>query len=182
MQNSGSFSRILEIVLVLGNYMNGTSSRGGALGFKLSSMNKLVDTKASNNKVSLLNFIVGVVEKKFPEVLSLIDESKCFEEASKGILHPFFCVASCLFFFFSCFFCWCAVPLQSIQSDTNEVKNGANAVQKALEGLEEAEGDRFREVFTISSSIFPFFFFFLSFSFSFSFLFFLLPWLALWSP
>jgi len=41
MQNSGALARILEIVLVLGNYMNGTSTRGGAIGFKLSSINKV---------------------------------------------------------------------------------------------------------------------------------------------
>jgi len=61
-----------------------------------------VDTKSGNNKVSLLNFIVGVVEKKFPEVLSLVDETKCFEEAAKSMLPqktpPSTLPESCLFF------------------------------------------------------------------------------------
>jgi hypothetical protein len=48
----------LKIVLAYGNYLNGTSTRGGAFGFKLDTLNKIADIKSNDNKKTLLNFIV----------------------------------------------------------------------------------------------------------------------------
>ncbi len=40
-KQSGKFKKVLEVVLALGNYLNGGSFRGAAYGFKLDALNKL---------------------------------------------------------------------------------------------------------------------------------------------
>ena len=62
--------KLLEIVLAYGNYMN-RGQRGNASGFKIASLNKIVDTKSSiDNKVTLLHYMVEVFEKKVSHWLS----------------------------------------------------------------------------------------------------------------
>lgn len=54
----------LELVLAMGNFIN-KGQRGSALGFKISSLNKMIDTKASTNKnMTLLHYLVEIIEKK----------------------------------------------------------------------------------------------------------------------
>ncbi|KAJ1658246.1 hypothetical protein IWQ61_002482 [Dispira simplex] len=81
--NSESFPTILGIVLTMGNFMNGTGFRGGAFGFKIHSLNKLVDTKASDNKTTLLHFLADITCKEFPEALQFLQELKPIEEACR---------------------------------------------------------------------------------------------------
>ena len=55
---------LFEVILCFGNYMN-KGSRANASGFKVSSLNKIIDTKSSSDKrVTLLHFIISVLEKK----------------------------------------------------------------------------------------------------------------------
>ncbi|KAH9927041.1 hypothetical protein B0H21DRAFT_136915 [Amylocystis lapponica] len=42
--NAKHFKELLSLILLIGNYMNGTGIKGGAFGFRISSINKLVDT------------------------------------------------------------------------------------------------------------------------------------------
>eukprot|EP01099_Mayorella_cantabrigiensis_P004858 TRINITY_DN3736_c0_g5_i1.p1 TRINITY_DN3736_c0_g5~~TRINITY_DN3736_c0_g5_i1.p1 ORF type:complete len:628 (-),score=241.18 TRINITY_DN3736_c0_g5_i1:502-2250(-) len=81
-QKSKSFVKLLEIVLALGNYINGNTARGGAFGFKLDAMLKLTDTKG-NNKANLLHYLCEFSEKKYPEVAGVDLEFPEFEEAVK---------------------------------------------------------------------------------------------------
>ncbi|PVF99010.1 actin-binding FH2 [Serendipita vermifera] len=53
--------------------MNGTGAKGGAYGFKISSINKLVDTKSVNN-TTLLHFVERTVSSHFPEMESFLEE------------------------------------------------------------------------------------------------------------
>ena len=73
-KGSASLTRVLEVVLMLGNYMNADGAKGGAQGFKISSINKLTDTKSADNQVTLLHYIVATVQAKMPEVLGLREE------------------------------------------------------------------------------------------------------------
>ncbi|KAH9489529.1 Dishevelled associated activator of morphogenesis 2 [Bulinus truncatus] len=80
---SRRFKKLLELVLALGNFMN-KGQRGNALGFKVSSLGKMIDTKASTNKnMTLLHYIVELVEKKFPDLLKLEDELPHVHDAAK---------------------------------------------------------------------------------------------------
>lgn len=50
--------KLLELVLALGNYMN-RGARGNASGFRLTSLNRLADTKSSSAKgTTLLHYLV----------------------------------------------------------------------------------------------------------------------------
>lgn len=54
--------KLLEIALALGNYMN-RGARGNASGFRLASLNRLVDTKSSASKgTTLLHYLVQIIE------------------------------------------------------------------------------------------------------------------------
>ena len=52
------FLYLLEYVLDLGNYLNGTSSRGGACGFHLDILPQLERTKSSDNTITLIEYIL----------------------------------------------------------------------------------------------------------------------------
>ena len=61
---SKKLKKMLEVLLAFGNYMN-KGQRGNAYGFKISSLNNVVDTKCSANRdVSLLHYLVETLEKK----------------------------------------------------------------------------------------------------------------------
>lgn len=77
--------KLLEIVLALGNYMN-RGARGNAFGFRLQSLNKLADTKASSAKAkgtTLLHYLVQIIEQKHKDTLRLEEDMPHIREASK---------------------------------------------------------------------------------------------------
>ena len=59
---SKKLKKLLEIILALGNYMN-RGQRGNAVGFRISSLNRLADTKSSKN-TTLLHYLVDILESK----------------------------------------------------------------------------------------------------------------------
>ncbi|KAI6655271.1 Inverted formin-2-like [Oopsacas minuta] len=63
-----SLKRIMGILLSLGNFINHGSYAGSAAGFKISSLNKLNDTRANKPRVTLLNSLVEIVQQKYPEL------------------------------------------------------------------------------------------------------------------
>ena len=63
-----SLKKIMGILLCLGNFINHGSYAGSAAGFKISSLNKLNDTRANKPRMTFLNSLVQIVEEKFPEV------------------------------------------------------------------------------------------------------------------
>ena len=63
-----------QLVLMFGNYMNADGQRGSANGFRISSVNKLMDTKSADNQMTLLHYLVQTVEVKMPEALNLKEQ------------------------------------------------------------------------------------------------------------
>ena len=45
---------LIEIILALGNYLNGESVRGGAWGFRIEFLTKLTNTKSVDNSKTLM--------------------------------------------------------------------------------------------------------------------------------
>ena len=82
LRDSKSFKKILEMVLALGNFMN-NGFRGGAYGFKITSLNKLADTKSFDNQTTLLHFLAKLVKTKYPEALGFINEFNCIHDACR---------------------------------------------------------------------------------------------------
>lgn len=69
---STSFKRFLEYILKTGNHMNGGTRRGGSYGFKLDALKKLPTIKSTDNKSTILDWIVGQVLGHEEEVLSML--------------------------------------------------------------------------------------------------------------
>ncbi|XP_075040555.1 uncharacterized protein LOC142100711 [Mixophyes fleayi] len=74
---------ILKLVLKAGNFMNAGGYAGNAAGFRMSSLNKLADTKANKPGMNLLHFVVMEVQKKNPRFLSFADRLKHVHKASR---------------------------------------------------------------------------------------------------
>ena len=67
--------------------MNSGTARTGVHGFKLESLMKLMDVKATTDKdLTLMHYLMHVVETSFPQFLTFIDEHHIIAEGAKGIL------------------------------------------------------------------------------------------------
>ncbi|XP_073899387.1 protein diaphanous homolog 3 isoform X3 [Castor canadensis] len=82
-KKSKSFSKLLELVLLMGNYMNAGSRNAQTFGFNLSSLCKLRDTKSADQKTTLLHFLVEICEEKYPDILNFVDDLEHLDKASK---------------------------------------------------------------------------------------------------
>eukprot|EP01080_Neovahlkampfia_damariscottae_P012236 gene12236-5822_t len=94
LKESSSFMKILGIVLTIANFMS--KSKKPIYGFKMSSLMKLKDTKSSNNKSNLLQFLVKHIMKKENEEIKNFEnelENVCkssrisFDSLTKQILN-----------------------------------------------------------------------------------------------
>eukprot|EP01132_Coremiostelium_polycephalum_P004937 gene4937-6154_t len=112
-KSNENFKKILGIILVLGNHMNGGSSRGQADGFNLEILDALVMTKDIDNKATLLDYIVKISLDKYPKTKHLSDEFESLKNVQLSI--------------------------QDIQTDINDLENNFNVsknlVNKAIEQL-----------------------------------------------
>ncbi|XP_055372916.1 formin-like protein isoform X2 [Condylostylus longicornis] len=104
LKQSRKFKAVLEIVLAFGNYLN-SSKRGPAYGFKLQSLDTLLDTKSTDKRVSLLHYIVATIRQKFPDLLNFDTELFCIDKASQ-------------------------VSLENVITDVHELEKGMEMVRK----------------------------------------------------
>ncbi|XP_070824516.1 protein diaphanous homolog 3-like [Chaetodon trifascialis] len=82
-RKSRSFGRLLELVLLLGNYMNAGSRNAQSYGFDLSSLCKLKDTKSADQKTTLLHFLAQICEEEFPNVIKFVEDLEHVDRASR---------------------------------------------------------------------------------------------------
>ena len=106
-KSSTKLKKILELVLAFGNYMN-SAKRGAIYGFKLSSLDSLVNTKSTDKKQNLLHYIVSVVEAYYPDMTDFYAELRFITEASK-------------------------VSLDNVYNDVKEVKKGMETTARECE-------------------------------------------------
>lgn len=83
LKRSEGFNRLLELVLLVGNYMNSGSRNAQSLGFKINFLCKIRDTKSSDQKTTLLHFIADICEEKYQDILKFPEELEHVESASK---------------------------------------------------------------------------------------------------
>ncbi|KAK7167967.1 hypothetical protein R3I94_002126 [Phoxinus phoxinus] len=81
LKSSSKLKKILEIILAFGNYMN-SSKRGAACGFRLQSLDLLLDTKSTDRTQTLLHFIANMVHEKYPELASFHSELRFVDKAA----------------------------------------------------------------------------------------------------
>ncbi|XP_041122582.1 formin-like protein 1 isoform X2 [Polyodon spathula] len=103
-KSSAKLKKILEIILAFGNYMN-SSKRGAAYGFRLQSLDLLLDTKSTDRKQTLLHFIVNIIQEKYPELSSFHTELHFVDKAA-------------------------AVSLDSVVQDVRSLQRGMEATRK----------------------------------------------------
>jgi len=86
LQHSVRLERLLALILQVGNYLNGGTSRGRADGFDLDTLAKLGKLKASPQS-TLLDFIVAQFEREHPGLLQELfapgAESECVHRARR---------------------------------------------------------------------------------------------------
>ncbi|XP_059535379.1 protein diaphanous homolog 2 isoform X3 [Myotis daubentonii] len=83
LKKSESFNRLLELVLLVGNYMNSGSRNAQSLGFKINFLCKIRDTKSADQKTTLLHFIAEICDEKYRDILKFPEELEHIESASK---------------------------------------------------------------------------------------------------
>jgi len=81
---------------MLGNFLNASGHKGNAQGFKVTSINKLVDTKSSqSSNRTLLHFTAKTVSQTMPDTESFLEELSKPAEAFKGEYRNFQVVPPC---------------------------------------------------------------------------------------
>ncbi|KAJ3386405.1 Dishevelled associated activator of morphogenesis 2 [Lobulomyces angularis] len=83
LKESKKISKLFEVILAIGNYMNGDTFRGQAFGFSIDILTKLGDVKSTSGKTTLLSYLVTLIDKKFPELKDLTSEMSFLEKASR---------------------------------------------------------------------------------------------------
>ncbi|KAI7800302.1 disheveled-associated activator of morphogenesis 1b isoform X2 [Triplophysa rosa] len=122
--HSRNLKQLLEVVLAFGNYMN-KGQRGNAYGFKISSLNKIADTKSSIDKnITLLHYLITILEKKYSKVMLFPEELQNVPEAAK-------------------------VNMTELEKEINNLRSGLKSVESELEYQSKSPqqyGDKFVSV------------------------------------
>jgi len=82
-RRSRKFGKVLELILLMGNIMNTGSKNEQSVGFDISYLPKLSNTKDRDNKLTLLHFLVETIEKSHPHLLTFYDELIHLDKASR---------------------------------------------------------------------------------------------------
>ena len=82
-KKSAKFARILELVLLIGNIMNTGSRLEQCVGFDISHLPKLSNTKDKMNQSTLLHFLVEKVELDQADLLNFYEEIIHLDAAAK---------------------------------------------------------------------------------------------------
>jgi cytokinesis protein len=117
-----NFAKLLSLILMMGNFLNSSGMQGGAFGFKISSINKLVDTKAGDG-TTLLHFVERTISRCFPETEAFLEELDKPSEA-------------------------CRVQLLDLKRDLAELKSGSTQHKKELHRFLDESEDRLEDPYT----------------------------------
>lgn len=80
-KSSEKLKGILELILAFGNFMN-SSKRGAAYGFRLQSLDVLLDTKSTDRKQTLLHYLVRTINEKYAHLSDYQSELHFLEKAA----------------------------------------------------------------------------------------------------
>uniref|UniRef100_A0A8C8JSQ1 Dishevelled associated activator of morphogenesis 2 n=1 Tax=Oncorhynchus tshawytscha TaxID=74940 RepID=A0A8C8JSQ1_ONCTS len=123
---SKRLTQTLEVVLAFGNFMN-KGQRGNAYGFKVSSLNKIADTKSSidsihsnvccNRNITMLHYLIMIFEKNYPDILHIQQDLLSIPEAAK-------------------------VNLAELEKEVHNIKSGLKAIETELQYQQSRTTDR----------------------------------------
>ncbi|NP_001086147.1 formin like 1 L homeolog [Xenopus laevis] len=80
-KSSEKLKGILELVLAFGNYMN-SSKRGAAYGFRLQSLDVLLETKSTDRKQTLLHYMIRVINEKYSHLSGFYSDLHFMDKAA----------------------------------------------------------------------------------------------------
>eukprot|EP00117_Sycon_ciliatum_P002836 scpid23067/ scgid7889/ FH2 domain-containing protein 1 len=75
--------KILHMVLLVGNYLNSGSYASNAAGFEVESLGKLDDTRTNKPRMTLMHYLVEVVEQQHPDLLHFDEQLEHLAQASR---------------------------------------------------------------------------------------------------
>lgn len=80
-------NNFVQMVLILGNFINDGTFRGNASGFKIDGLVKMADTKSSKKpKTNLIHYLVELVESIRPDLLDFPTELETVIKAATSML------------------------------------------------------------------------------------------------
>ena len=82
-KRSKKFAIVLEIILLIGNIMNTGSRNEQSVGFDISYLPKLSNTKDRDNKTTLLHFLVETIEFSYPDLINFYEEIMHLDKAAR---------------------------------------------------------------------------------------------------
>jgi hypothetical protein len=83
----------IQIVLTLGNFLNGGTPKGGAFGFKLNALSKLGETKSVDNKSSLVHYLIKLFQSpkyRKEDLINFADELPHVKSATASMCKVMF--------------------------------------------------------------------------------------------
>jgi hypothetical protein len=83
-RRSNKVFSLLELILTLGNFLNGGTFRGGAFGFKLEALLKLADIKAVKSKTTFMHYLAKLLADTHSHLSNFYEDIPHVQEASKG--------------------------------------------------------------------------------------------------
>ncbi|EFA84011.1 actin binding protein [Heterostelium album PN500] len=104
-KQSKKLQEIMRYLLGVGNYINGSTTRGGAFGFKLDTLNKLRDAKSNDGRMSLIHYMAKLIQDKNADLWNYTSELTHVEHAAE-------------------------VSLNNITQDFAEIKRGIDLIEK----------------------------------------------------
>jgi len=111
-KNNKHFHKILEIILSLGNFINGGTNRGEVHGFKLDSLMSLFEVRSPvEAKLTLATWLIQHFEKKHPELVNFYDSLASVDDAKR-------------------------VSVQTLRSEVASLKKGLNQISNEVASSE----------------------------------------------
>eukprot|EP00483_Globobulimina_turgida_P011728 UN11750 len=84
---SKSLKLIFRLVLKIGNYMNGSTNKGQAYGFKLASLSQLMRSRTTDNSSTLMEYLYEIIscdtnDNDFKQCLDFLKDLPALEDAT----------------------------------------------------------------------------------------------------
>ncbi|EGC31621.1 hypothetical protein DICPUDRAFT_99159 [Dictyostelium purpureum] len=119
-KQSEKISKLLLVILTVGNFLNSGTARGNAFGFKLNTITKLADIKSTDNKISLVNYLSKVIHKDFPH-LHTFAKDLCHVESA------------------------CRISLSDLLTEVSNLEKDYVQVQQLIKSLQIDQGNEFKQ-------------------------------------
>ncbi|CAG8598416.1 20441_t:CDS:2, partial [Rhizophagus irregularis] len=114
LKESEKFKRLLKTILVFGNFMNDSTFRGNAIGYKLDVLLKIRDTKAVENNskgtLTLLHYLAATLEETQSDLLTFMDDLPHLEAAAR-------------------------ISVITLIASVNELTNGIDSIKEEIDNM-----------------------------------------------